>query len=255
MPSTAQTETRSGETAAHRRLKQLSAAWALAHRLSLCSTEVNLPRCNYRADVAASTPRVTAPNAVTAVFECKASRSDFLRDGADEKTVLAEIAALTVRVEALRRLIGQHCPDLRRGEELFPEFEAIDLRGVRHETHHRLTTALRIAQNKRLEGTKFSRLARWRCASLFYLVCEPELVAPHEVPDGWGLLIREGDELALHIAPVLHDTTPEQRIAFLERLAAASGRDMRRGLGVLATAGGRQASPGSTLPAERSAIG
>lgn len=239
----APTEPRGGETALHRELKRLSVEWALAHRLSLCCTEVSLPRCSYRADVAASTPRITSPHAVTAVFECKASRSDFLRDGADERTIATEIVELTERLEALRRSIAHHCPDLRRGEELFPEFEEVDLRGVRHDTHRRLTAALRIAQAKHLEGTKFSRLARWRCASLFYLVAEPDLIARHEVPDGWGLLVREGESLVLKQLPLRHETTPEQRIAFLERLTAAASRDARRGLGVLGMRNGPN-SPG-----------
>lgn len=224
---------KSGETAAHIALKRLSVEWALAHRLALCATEVRLPRCNYRADVAAATPRITAPNAVTAVFECKASRADFLRDGADEASLRREVSELVKRVHQLRSMIGEHRPDLRRGDELFPEFEAVDLRGTRHLTHDRLTSKLRAAQNKLLEGTKFCKLARWRCASLLYLVSEDEVVHPHEVPDGWGLLVREGDVLRLQVRPCLNETTTEHRIHILERIASAAARGCTRGLGVL----------------------
>lgn len=231
-PETAPTP-RSGETAAHIALKRLAVEWALLHRLALCATEVRLPRCNYRADVVGATPRIASANAVTAVFECKASRSDFLRDGANEATLREEVTELVQRVHALRGMIGAHRPDLRRGEELFPEFEAVDLRGVRHDTHDRLTKKLRIAQNKLLEGTKFSKLARWRCASLLYLVSEDGLVEPHEVPDGWGLLVREGDVLQLKIAPCLHETSTEHRIHIVERIAAAATRGSVKGLGLL----------------------
>jgi len=223
---------RSGETAAHLALKRLSFQWALAHRLSLCATEVRLPRCNYRADLAAATPRITASNAKIAVFECKASRSDFLRDGASESALRAEVAELTQRVHALRGMIGAHRPDLRCGDELFPEFEAVDLRGTRHDTHDKLTAKLRVAQNKLLEGTKFSKLARWRCADLLYLVSEDEVVEAYEVPDGWGLLVREGDELVLRVKPLLHPTTPEHRINLLERIAAATTREGAKGFGL-----------------------
>ncbi len=223
---------RSGETAAHLTLKRLAVEWALAHRLALCATEVRLPRCNYRADVAAATPRITASNARTAVFECKASRSDFLSDGASESIVRREVAGLTERIQALRGMIGAHRPDLRCGDELFPEFEAVDLRGTRHETHDRLTAKLRTAQNKLLEGTKFSRLARWRCADLLYLVSEDKVAQAHEVPDGWGLLVREGDQLTLRIKPVLNPASVEQRINLLERIAAVTTRETARGLGL-----------------------
>ena len=66
-----------GEGRAHRELKQLAVAWARANRLTLTGTEVRLPRSAYRADVAAATSRQLGPNAVTAVFECKASRARF----------------------------------------------------------------------------------------------------------------------------------------------------------------------------------
>ena len=44
---------RNGETAAHRELKRLALLWAQAQGYSACALEVSLPRCRYRADVAA----------------------------------------------------------------------------------------------------------------------------------------------------------------------------------------------------------
>jgi hypothetical protein len=64
-----------GEGRAHRELKLLTVGWARANRLALTGTEVRLPRSSYRADVAAATPRQLGAQAVTAVFECKASRA------------------------------------------------------------------------------------------------------------------------------------------------------------------------------------
>jgi hypothetical protein len=221
-----------GESLAHRELKRLAVTWALAHRLVLCGMEVRLPRCGYRADVAAAMPRVTLPAACTAVFECKASRTDFRRDAACENETAAEVAALRARVVALREAIGEHRPDLRRGEELFAMFEAVDLRGVRHDMHARLTRELRARERQLLEGTKFSKLARWRSATLLYLVVEPDVVAPAEVPDGWGLLERMGGELVLRIKPCLHETTTEERVALVERIAASASSGVRRNLGL-----------------------
>ncbi len=218
---------RSGETATHRELKRLALEWALAHRLRLAATEVRLPRSGYRADVAAATPRVLSANALTAVLECKASRADFLRDSAPEVGALERIACLHGRLTALRRLIAGHRPDLRRCEELFPEFDAVDLRGLRHETHDRLATELRVAQRKLHEGTKFAKLARWHAASMLYLVAEEGILAPHELPEGWGLLVRRGATLESVSKPCLRDTTPAERVALIERIAAmAASRGM-----------------------------
>jgi hypothetical protein len=132
----------------------------------------------------------------------------------------------------LREAIGVHRPDLRRGEELFALFEAVDLRGVRHDTHARLTRELRARERCLHEGTKFARLARWRSASLLYLVAEPDVVAPAEIPDGWGLLERVGEGLVLRVKPCLHETTREERIAFVERIAAAASAGARKSLGL-----------------------
>jgi hypothetical protein len=187
-----------GESAAHRELKRLALAWARAHRLMIGATEVRLPRSAYRADVAA-------------VFECKASRADFLRDSAREAGEVERIAALAGRLTALRQLIGVHRPDLRRGEALFPEFDAYDLEGLRHETHERLAAELRTAQHKLQEGTKFAKLGRWRSASLLYVVAEEGVLGLADVPDGWGLLVRRGEFLELVVRPCLNVTTAEER--------------------------------------------
>ena len=202
-------------------MKLLAVGWARANRLSLTGTEVRLPRSAYRADVAAATPRQLGPQAVTAVFECKASRLDFLRDAAVEAATQEKVRALTERLDALNRLIGVHRPDLRRGEELFPEFDCIDLRGNRHATHAAVTKALRAAQVALYEGTKFAKLARWRSANFLYLVMESaDLASAHEIPAGWGLLVRRGEDLRCVRPPLRHDVRVEDRIALLERLAA-----------------------------------
>jgi hypothetical protein len=215
------------ESPAHGELKRLALEWALAHRLALTAMEVRLPRSAYRADVAAATPRALASNALTAVFECKASRADFLRDSAPETETAGSIVRLRERLDHLHALIGDHRPDLRRNEELFPEFEAFDLRGLRHRTRDRLEAGLAAAQRKLQDGTKFSKLGRWRSASLLYLVAEEGLFAPHEIPAGWGLLVRRDASLELAVKPCLRDTTAEERVALLERIAAAAARGYR----------------------------
>jgi hypothetical protein len=47
---------RNGETPTHLRLKRLALIWAQQNGHSACATEVSLPRCRYRADVAAYRP-------------------------------------------------------------------------------------------------------------------------------------------------------------------------------------------------------
>src|SRR5437867_6022214 len=69
----------SGETARHVRLKRLAFLWAQAQGYSACAMEVSLPKCRYRADVAAYRPESNGLGS-TAIFECKQARPDLRRD-------------------------------------------------------------------------------------------------------------------------------------------------------------------------------
>src|SRR2546425_10373084 len=68
-----------GETAQHARLKELAFLWAQAQGFSACAMEVSLPKCRYRADVAAYRWQRKQPGS-TAIFECKQAFCDLRRD-------------------------------------------------------------------------------------------------------------------------------------------------------------------------------
>jgi hypothetical protein len=216
--------TSSGETPAHRRLKRLALAWAQANGLPLCATEVVVPRSHFRADVVAATRRVMSAAGRVAIFECKQSRSDWLHDGAVEETTRDLAAGLSQRVAQLRDLVAAHRPDLRRGESLFPEFDAYDYAGLRHDTLHRLETRLRTLQRKLGQSVKFDRLGRYAGCNLRYVVTEPGIAAAHEIPVGWGWLVRRDHALVLETKPVLTSCTVVTRLLLLERIAQAGTR-------------------------------
>lgn len=222
---------KTSETEAHRNLKRLALAWAQANGFVLAALEVALPRCSYRADVAAATVRIASPRGRVAVFECKQSRSDWLRDSAREGETRRCAQAVAERLHALRDLVAAHRPDLRRGETLFAEFDAYDYGGLRHATLHRLEAELRMLQRKLAGGVKFDRLGRYPACDLRYLVAEEGLVAGHEVPVGWGWLVRVGDTLELRAKPVLTASDAATRIAALERIARAGTRRLNSALG------------------------
>ena len=68
--------------------------------------------------------------------------------------------------------------------------------------------------------TKFDRLLSYGLANLHYLVVEERIVDPHEVPAGWGLLVRSGDGLHLATKPVWQNIGVEHQLVFLQRIAA-----------------------------------
>lgn len=217
-----------GESAAHRRLKQLALQWAHTSGFVLGAAEVALPRCNFRADVAATTKNIFNDSSRVAIFECKQSRSDWLTDTTAEAATCKKVRELAQRVHALRQLVAVHRPDLRLGESLFPEFDAYDYRGLRHATLQTLERKLRILQRKLIHGVKFDRLGRYACCHLRYVVTEDQIAEPHEIPVGWGWLRRNGEQLELVVKPVLTDCPLETRILVLERIARAGTRFFQR---------------------------
>jgi hypothetical protein len=215
-----------GETERHRELKRLALAWARTRGLDLAAAEVRIPRSGCRADVAAA----GGNDGPCALFECKQSREDLRRDAHDEAAARARWEELTRRARALDELLATHCPALRRGEALWPEFDTWDFSGLRHRGRRALAVARAAAERRVRDGTKFSRLRRYHAADELYLVVEPDCFAPADLPAGWGLLVRSGGSgsgpagLRLERAPEPLVAAPAQRAALRAAIRYAAGR-------------------------------
>ena len=210
-----------GETIAHRELKRLAIAWARAQGCVIAAAEVRVPRSGYRADVAAIGRGAAAKGAV---FECKQARADLLKDAHDDAATRRQLAGLLKRRAKLESLIGLHRPDLRRGESLFPEYDAWDFAGLEHKAYHDLLAEIATLQSRVLAGTKFSKMLRYRSADFLYLVVEDDIFAEAEIPAGWGLLVRKGEDLDLRRPPAALDAGDAQRRALLEAIALKATR-------------------------------
>jgi hypothetical protein len=227
------------ETARHLQLKRLSLAWARGEGFTIGSFEVRLPNCGYRADVVAyksdvrklpiadartqRTRMVRQPViGTTAVFECKQVRSDFARDSHSAEPTRARLKALDVRRLKLEELLKVHHPSLRTGDSLFEGFESYDFSKLEHKTYQRIVREIGVLQNRLFDKTKFEKLVRYRCANLFYLVAEEGVLAEHESPLGWGLLVHRAEKLELVRKPVWHDCPETNRLWLLQRIAMTS---------------------------------
>jgi hypothetical protein len=89
-----------GESRGHRALKRQALAWARERDLVLAACEVRVPRSPYRADVVAATRGVATGEGAVALFECKQSRADFLRDESDEPDVRRTALEVADRLRA-----------------------------------------------------------------------------------------------------------------------------------------------------------
>lgn len=219
----------SGETERHSRLKRLAFLWAQAQRYSACALEVSLPKCRYRADVAAYrlSPRKTGS---TAIFECKQALCDLRRDNCQSDAVRQRLETICERRELLEMRLRAHYPSLRNGDSLFPEFDSPDFSVIGHRGYARLLREVRALQNRLYDCTKFDKLVRYRCANLYLLVLPEDLFRDSEIPIGWGALVEADGVLRLVRKPIWHETAADYHIRLLHRIAVAGTRVMNRKL-------------------------
>jgi hypothetical protein len=223
--------TSSGETVRHARLKRLAFLWAQAQGFSACAMEVGLPRCRYRADVAAYR-RQRKHIGSTAIFECKQALCDLRQDNCDSDAARRRLDAICERRQILETHLRAHYPNLRNRDSLFPEFDPENFTAIGHRGYTRLSRELRALQNRLYDCTKFEKLIRYRCANLFFLVVTEELFREPEIPVGWGALVESNGALTLVRKPIWHDTTADDRVRFLQRIAVAGTRVLNRQLEV-----------------------
>lgn len=218
-----------GETEKHAWLKRLAFLWAQAQGYSACAMEVSLPKCQYRADVAAYR---LAPERIgsSAIFECKQALCDLRRDNCQSDAARQQLETICQRRQLLETRLRTHYPNLRNGDSLFPEFDLPDFTVIGHRGYTRLLHELRALQNRLYDCTKFDKLLRYRCANLYFLVLPERLFHDSEIPVGWGALVEADGALALVRKPIWHETTAEYHIRLLHRIAAAGTRVINRKL-------------------------
>lgn len=224
-------ENRAGETEAHRQLKRLALFWAQTNGYSICATEVTLPRCRYRADLAAYRSRKEGIG-TTAVFECKQALPDLRRDNACKAAIVERLESVNRRRLNLETQLRIHYPALRIPDSLFSEFDPHNFLAIEHRGYTRVLRQQSALQNRLFDCTKFEKLIRYRCANLFFLVLPSELLRESEIPVSWGALIESGGSLSLARKPTWHDATEESRTRFLERIAIRGTRLLNRDSGI-----------------------
>jgi hypothetical protein len=216
-----------GETPSHLALKERARDWARANGYRACGIEIRIPSSPYRADVAGYKPSGDKLG-ITAIFECKQARGDFLRDAASVAVTQEKLKLLHHRRLELEKLLKVHYPNLRRGETLFAEYDVFDLEATGHVSYTKLLREIAVLQSRLYGKTKLDKLTRYQCANLLYFVSEPGIVAPHEVPLGWGWLERHEDQLTLNARPTWQEASDRNRLKLLEAIAIAGGRSRRR---------------------------
>jgi hypothetical protein len=227
------------ETPAHLALKRHALIWAQQQGFRIAAAEVSVPTLGWcRLDAAAYRPEFKHKKGgperlgATAIFECKQSRADFLRDSRRAEEISIRLAQLHARRQLYEESMRVHFPSLRNGEALFPEFDGYRFEAAGYEPYDQLVAEIRTLSRRLHAQTKFSRLVRWKAANLHYVVAEPGVARSHELPAGWGLLVRAGEALETETAAVWQEASDHDRWNLLTRIAMCGTKAINRSLGI-----------------------
>ncbi len=225
------------ETPLHRALKRLALLWAESQGFRIAGLEVAAPTLGgCRLDVAAYRPargqgsRSADRLGATAIFECKQSRADFLRDSRCAQKIAEQLQKLHERRQVYEESMKLYYPALRECDTLFPEFDGYTFAAAQYEPHEQLLKKIEALGRRLHAETKFSRLLHWKAANLHFVVAEPDIIKPHELPAGWGLLVRREQMLTVEVQAVWQEASDEQRWALLQRIAICGTRAVRQSL-------------------------
>ncbi len=259
------------ETLEHLRLKEIGLRFLVELGCSAASIEVRCPRSRFRADVAGyldSRPVERSAHAErrelvgslwgatpdgrrklrrerceprTVIIECKAARSDFLKDSRDAERLLARREALDDRRREIESEIIKHRePHLRQsGEFLFEDLESWDFSSSSSRAYRRVMRDLRQIDRAIHGETKFWLARQYRLADRLYLMAPAGMIKPRERPAGWGvieypegLLSRRSIDESEFVSSVRvsvvapeRDSGGDQRARMLRNIAAAATRE------------------------------
>jgi len=218
----------------HLNLKRLAFRWALEQRFRLASLDVKIPQLGARIHVAACRPepprrlrgRLVFKPGATAVFECKRSRADFLKDARSEESIRERLDVLHQERCVIEESLRRNYPTLREGETLFPEYDMYRYSEEGGGAYHELVSEMKALASQLHIRTKFARLMRWKAANVLYVVAEPGVAFPHELPVGWGLLECHQGELRTVVRAVWQDVSDVHRWNLMLRIGLSASDSM-----------------------------
>jgi hypothetical protein len=201
-------------------------------------------------------PRVTCPpwcrrpekarEPTTLIIECKASRSDYLRDTQRASELIARRASLYAQLAEIdEQFVKPAEPHLRRaGTFLFSDMEPWDLEASSSPARTAVLRELRKVDQSLHGQTKFFFLARYRLATHLIIAAAPGVVSSTELPLGWGLAILRSGELELEVEPTTLQPTLTTRHRTIRNIASALCTELER----------TDRPPAERPPAEQSTI-
>ncbi len=171
------------ESRQHHQLKRSAAVYARGQGYAAVACEVRCPISRYRADVAGFARRPKPGR--TLIIECKQSRADFIRDRRTAESLLRQRRQLLAEGRAMEAgqsllFFGQSQGDQSL---LFRHSH-----WVSDKQRHHVRQALMKVERALYGHAKFALMTRYCLADQLLIAAPTGMIAPLELPLGWGLL-------------------------------------------------------------------
>lgn len=167
------------------------------------------------------------------VVEVKASRSDFLRDGAITAEITRRIARLAVLRESTEARLREAEPGLFRTPTLFREHGRWEYERAEDDEWLGLSRRMASLEERLHRGTKLESMPRDRAFHLHYVAAPAGVATPDELPPEWGLLVFEPPHrLAVAREAPRREIDDAARARLLREIARAGSRALLREAGI-----------------------
>ncbi len=205
-------------------------AWILSQKPSglACSVPVRISK--YRADIAAfwSVPgkRKHLTPEMTVLIEIRDSRDLCWPDCGRKEELLPLLRAEKDRKLHLQAEIRNTEPKLKDSDGLFEDCQHWNYEKSTNRAYHKCLRKIEEIEHSLYKGSRFEQIRRAGVADKLYLAVPENVVHPHELADGWGLLYVSGRNVTLVKEADDWDCSLENRLHLIQNIASAASRDV-----------------------------
>lgn len=228
----------------HLQYQQAALKWLVKQHPSGIGFDVPTRVSRFQADIGAfwSAPdrkKVMRPRK-TVILELRFDREDCWPDIGERAHLLEKVREIKKEKQNLEAAIRVHEPHLRATDNLFEEIESWDYEHSANPAYHQCMKKLEEIQRALYAGSRFEQIRRAHAADFLYLAVPRHLIAPEELANGWGLLYINDDFKIEEVKKAQQEeTTIEQKLHFVQNLAASCLKNTLFAAGVHVAGDGR----------------
>lgn len=172
-------------------LIRASMGWLMTHDPSGVGTKVPTRFSQYQADVAAFWSSAKGRHLhpyQTAIIETRRDRKHCWPDTSRHEDLLPQLKEMKNQKQLLEAEIRAKEPELRDSDLLFDDIESWNYAASKNRDYHKCRRKIEHLEKALYKGSRFERIRSAKVADFLYLAVPTDLVHPHELADGWGLL-------------------------------------------------------------------